>query len=346
MTTRLCFASACHFTPWKSSKYTSFEMCKPGGRHTAVRSTSLLHGSSSLSFSHRAIKSTKKLDAGCVTKVAAAMSVNVGVDEIQVHELFGAAENASVDECSSSRGRGSAESVTNLSGYLKNIEQRTEDTSGGVKEGTGEGLVKASEETSRQVRIQDLRIGCIYKGKVSIIESYGVFVDIGAHIDGFVHISRLGRSFVRRVEDVVQLGQDVTVQIVDVDLHANSISLLLGPEEGFTENVSLRCLTLSEHEVVNRAAARRANKLARRAENPSPRRGTSLETRQRLKAYRRAVLAERQAIQLHQARSRARNSNAPESLSYTHEADQVIKQSAVDENQSDGKESNQHTLVV
>lgn len=195
-------------------------------------------------------------------------------------------------------------------------------------ESVKDGLLRAeSEEAQSQVRLQDLRIGCIYKGKVSVIESYGVFVDIGAYTDGFIHISRLGRSFVRRVEDVVQVGQQVSVQIVDLDLLTNIISLLLRPEEGFSESVGVRPLTLSEHEVVNRAAATRANKLARRvAGNPLPsRRAMRLETRQRLKAYRRAVLAERQAIQLHQARSKARNANDLKGFSSTDELHEVLK---------------------
>ncbi|KAI5063510.1 hypothetical protein GOP47_0022057 [Adiantum capillus-veneris] len=173
----------------------------------------------------------------------------------------------------------------------------------------------STEEDLRPVRQEDLRIGRLYKGKVSVVESYGVFVDIGVHVDGFVHISRLGRSLVRKEGDVMQVGQDVTVQIVDMHPRADSILLLLAPEESFLETLKLQPLTLSEREILNRAAARRAKKSAARcADTLSTRRVMSFETRQRLKAHRRLVLAERQAIQLHQVRSRLSLCETPESV--------------------------------
>lgn len=225
------------------------------------------------------------------------------------------------------------ESTVSITECLKAVVETKEETLGDVKQaGVGAtGSLRASQNAPRQVSIQDLRIGSIFKGRVSVIESYGVFVDIGAYTEGFIHISRLGRSFVRRVEDVVHLGQDVIVELVDFDLHANRICLMLRPEEYFTEGLGLRPLTIPEINVVHRSASRRAKQLARRAENPLPRRRMSLETRQRLKSYRRAVVAERQAIKLHQARVRARGADILKDISTVDEPNEVInKQTAED----------------
>lgn len=76
--------------------------------------------------------------------------------------------------------------------------------------------------------------GTMFPGKVISIQTFGAFVDLGAFTNGLVHISRLSKSFVKKVEDVVQVGQDVKVQVLEVDVQANRISLML-VEEGKEE---------------------------------------------------------------------------------------------------------------
>ncbi|HTY56625.1 MAG TPA: polyribonucleotide nucleotidyltransferase [Candidatus Binataceae bacterium] len=60
-------------------------------------------------------------------------------------------------------------------------------------------------------------IGKIYKGKVRKIVDFGAFVEILPGTDGLVHISQLARERVRRVEDVLQEGDEVMVKVLDVD---------------------------------------------------------------------------------------------------------------------------------
>jgi polyribonucleotide nucleotidyltransferase len=60
-------------------------------------------------------------------------------------------------------------------------------------------------------------IGKIYKGKVRKIVDFGAFVEILPGTDGLVHISQLAKERVRRVEDVLQEGQEVMVKVLDVD---------------------------------------------------------------------------------------------------------------------------------
>ena len=73
--------------------------------------------------------------------------------------------------------------------------------------------------------IDDLRIGMVLPGLVSNITAFGAFVNIGVHQDGLVHISQLADKFVSSPGDVVKLGQQVMVRVVEVDLKRRRISL-------------------------------------------------------------------------------------------------------------------------
>ncbi len=60
-------------------------------------------------------------------------------------------------------------------------------------------------------------IGKIYKGKVRKVVDFGAFVEILPGTDGLVHISQLSDKRVRRVEDVLNEGDEVMVKVLDVD---------------------------------------------------------------------------------------------------------------------------------
>ena len=61
-------------------------------------------------------------------------------------------------------------------------------------------------------------VGAVYKGKVVNITKFGAFVNILPGRDGLVHISKLGRGKrVDRVEDVVDLGDEIEVRVDDID---------------------------------------------------------------------------------------------------------------------------------
>lgn len=72
-----------------------------------------------------------------------------------------------------------------------------------------------------QERVESLgesaEVGRIYTGKVVRIESFGAFVEILPGTDGLVHISQLDTERVNSVEDVVSLGDEITVMITDID---------------------------------------------------------------------------------------------------------------------------------
>jgi uncharacterized protein len=75
--------------------------------------------------------------------------------------------------------------------------------------------------------IEDLKPGMVLPGIVSNITAFGAFVNIGVHQDGLVHISQLTNKFVSSPAEVVKLGQQVVVKVLDVDLGRKRISLTM-----------------------------------------------------------------------------------------------------------------------
>lgn len=66
-----------------------------------------------------------------------------------------------------------------------------------------------------------------FQGKVTKIELFGAFVDIGAEREGLVHISMLRKDKVNRVEDVVSAGQQVQVWVQAVDPNSHRLELTM-----------------------------------------------------------------------------------------------------------------------
>ncbi len=62
----------------------------------------------------------------------------------------------------------------------------------------------------------DPEIGAIYKGKVVSIKPFGAFVEIAPGKDGLVHISKLDHSRVENVEDIVSMGDEIVVKVMEV----------------------------------------------------------------------------------------------------------------------------------
>ena len=77
------------------------------------------------------------------------------------------------------------------------------------------------------LEMKDLTPGMVLKGTVRNVIDFGVFVDIGVHQDGLVHISQLTNKFISSPSDVVKLGQQVMVKVLEVDLKRRRISLTM-----------------------------------------------------------------------------------------------------------------------
>ncbi|MFT4552167.1 MAG: hypothetical protein ACI9S8_000792 [Chlamydiales bacterium] len=72
---------------------------------------------------------------------------------------------------------------------------------------------------------EDLEQGMLLEGIVTNVTAFGAFVDVGVHQDGLVHISQLSNTFVKDPNEVVQVGDKIKVQVLEVDLKRKRISL-------------------------------------------------------------------------------------------------------------------------
>jgi polyribonucleotide nucleotidyltransferase len=79
----------------------------------------------------------------------------------------------------------------------------------------GEAALKAIEIIQRLTK--DVEIGAIYTGKVTRILDFGAMVEILPNKEGLVHISELAEYRVGKVEDVVKVGDEITVKVIDID---------------------------------------------------------------------------------------------------------------------------------
>jgi small subunit ribosomal protein S1 len=85
------------------------------------------------------------------------------------------------------------------------------------------------EQTQSEVRqnfLSGLQKGQIRKGVVSSIVNFGAFVDLGG-VDGLVHVSELSWKHIDHPGEVVEVGQEVTVEVLDVDMDRERVSLSL-----------------------------------------------------------------------------------------------------------------------
>lgn len=85
------------------------------------------------------------------------------------------------------------------------------------------------EQTQAEVRTQfldTLQKGQIRSGVVSSIVNFGAFVDLGG-VDGLVHVSELSWKHIDHPSEVVEVGQEVSVEVLDVDMDRERVSLSL-----------------------------------------------------------------------------------------------------------------------
>ncbi len=111
----------------------------------------------------------------------------------------------------------------------------------GIGEITLADILKELEKPSRDPRenmpapilrsdvldMKDLKPGMILKGTVRNVIDFGVFVDIGVHQDGLVHISQITDRFIRHPLEAVSVGDIVDVQVLSVDVPKKRISLTM-----------------------------------------------------------------------------------------------------------------------
>lgn len=95
--------------------------------------------------------------------------------------------------------------------------------------GTDQEMIDKAIATIRNI-VTDVEPGMIYTGKVVRVMEFGAFVELAPNKDGMVHISKLSDKRVAKVEDVVNIGDEVTVRVVEVD-RMGRINLTMRPED-------------------------------------------------------------------------------------------------------------------
>lgn len=111
----------------------------------------------------------------------------------------------------------------------------------GVGEITLRDIVKELEKPARDPRdempkpilksdvleMKDLKEGMILKGTVRNVIDFGVFVDIGVHQDGLVHISQITDRYIKHPLEAVSVGDIVDVKVMSVDITKKRIALTM-----------------------------------------------------------------------------------------------------------------------
>jgi len=86
--------------------------------------------------------------------------------------------------------------------------------------------LEQTQSAVRQGFLTELQKGQIRSGVVSSIVNFGAFVDLGG-VDGLVHVSELSWKHIDHPSEVVEVGQEVTVEVLDVDMDRERVSLSL-----------------------------------------------------------------------------------------------------------------------
>jgi small subunit ribosomal protein S1 len=87
-------------------------------------------------------------------------------------------------------------------------------------------LLEETQSATRAQFLNGLHKGQVRKGQVSSIVNFGAFVDLGG-VDGLVHVSELSWKHIDHASEVVEVGQEVTVEVLEVDLDRERVSLSL-----------------------------------------------------------------------------------------------------------------------
>ena len=129
--------------------------------------------------------------------------------------------------------------LAGLSLTIKDYKKLAEEL--GIGEITLRDIVKELEKPARDPRdempkpilrtdvldMKDLKEGMILKGTVRNVIDFGVFVDIGVHQDGLVHLSQICDKYIKHPSEVLKVGDVVTVKVLSVDLEKKRISLTM-----------------------------------------------------------------------------------------------------------------------
>ena len=161
------------------------------------------------------------------------------LDRTGVHpESYKAAEEL-LKRCGYTLNDVAEKKVTGLAKKIKSPEKTAAELGIGLP--TLEDIIRELEKPGRDPRedapapvlrsdvlsMEDLKEGMVLTGTVRNVIDFGVFVDIGVHQDGLVHISQICDRFIKHPLEAVKLGDVVQVKVLSVDLQKKRISLTM-----------------------------------------------------------------------------------------------------------------------
>lgn len=163
----------------------------------------------------------------------------MALDRTGVHpESYKAAEEL-LKRCGYTLNDVAEKKVTGLAKKIKSPEKTAAELGIGLP--TLEDIIRELEKPGRDPReeapapvlrsdvlsMEDLKEGMVLTGTVRNVIDFGVFVDIGVHQDGLVHISQICDRFIKHPLEAVKLGDVVQVKVLSVDLQKKRISLTM-----------------------------------------------------------------------------------------------------------------------
>jgi ribosomal protein S1 len=98
-------------------------------------------------------------------------------------------------------------------------------------------LTLPSAESTEKTALRDLKLNAVVTGHVVRLADFGAFVDIGAQADGLLHVSQLPWGYVNHPSEVMKVGDEVQVRILEVDPRKRRISLTMKEPEAHVEEV-------------------------------------------------------------------------------------------------------------
>ncbi len=86
-------------------------------------------------------------------------------------------------------------------------------------------VLQREQEEHRSELVGSLQVGQVVRGKVTRVEPFGAFVDLGRGVEGLVHVSNLSRKRVEKPDEVVEVGQSVEAQVLKIEEGGKRIGL-------------------------------------------------------------------------------------------------------------------------
>lgn len=190
--------------------------------------------------SRKELLKVSKLGPKAFEQCAGFLRINDGtepLDNTGVHpESYKVAESL-IKKCGFSLEQVKSGGIKGISKAVGNIEKTANELNVGVP--TLRDIVNELEKPGRDLRdempkpilksdvltMEDLKEGMILKGTVRNVIDFGVFVDIGVHQDGLVHISEICDRYIKHPLEAVSVGDIVDVKVLGVDVKKHRISL-------------------------------------------------------------------------------------------------------------------------